>query len=52
MKTKPLALLTLTLLPTLFTPAFAADLPLDTPTEDFTINNRSEEHTSELQSRI
>jgi len=39
MKTKPLALLTLTLLPTLFTPAFAADLPLDTPTEDFTINN-------------
>ncbi len=39
MKTKLLALLTLTLLPTLFTPAFAADLPLDTPTEDFTINN-------------
>ena len=30
MKTKPLALLTLTLLPALFTPAFAADLPLAT----------------------
>jgi hypothetical protein len=38
MKTKPLALLTLALLPSFFTPVFAADLPLDTPTEDFTDN--------------
>ncbi|TAN71181.1 MAG: DUF1566 domain-containing protein [Methylobacter sp.] len=36
---KQLALLTLALLPSLSAPALATDLPLDTPTEDFTINN-------------
>ncbi|MDD5754425.1 MAG: DUF1566 domain-containing protein, partial [Methylococcales bacterium] len=36
---KQLSFVALTLLPSLFSPAFAADLPLDTPTEDFTINN-------------